>query len=145
MNVCNICTDADNSLTIFRFLISVGKPLPAGGCRGAPGGGALRGREPVHHPRPPRDHHAQGHSARPKNTRTSPGVDRDDRDQSAVAKGKRVAVVVGLGLVWVMVDTGMEDTIGNYSTTLLLYYCYHFGNELLNFYMREGNDDTTYE
>ena len=56
---------------------------PAGGGRGAPGG-ALRGREPVHHPRPPRHHHAQGHSARPQNTRTTPGVAREERNGKGV-------------------------------------------------------------
>ena len=42
----------------------VGRRRPAGGLRGVPGR-PLRGHQPVRDPRQARDHHAQGHPARP--------------------------------------------------------------------------------
>lgn len=41
-------------------LPELGRDGPAGGVRGLPGG-ALRGHQPVRHPRQARHHHAQGH------------------------------------------------------------------------------------
>ena len=45
-------------------LPGLGRACPAGGGGGVPRG-PLRGHQPVRHPRQARDHHAQGHPARP--------------------------------------------------------------------------------
>ncbi|KAB0338465.1 hypothetical protein FD754_024559, partial [Muntiacus muntjak] len=46
----------------------LGRDGAAGGVRGLPSG-ALRGHQPVRHPRQARHYHAQGHSARPPHPR----------------------------------------------------------------------------